>query len=74
MSLPSLEVLIVPRGCEYCGGDVYLTDPDFCPECQDRLTVEQIRESANEFRRQAQIRLELSQVRQRVTRYLRGER
>lgn len=70
MSLPSLDVLEKPRECEACGEPIYLIDPVYCPACADRLAVERIRESSNEYRRQARIALEMEMVRRRTRLHL----
>lgn len=73
MTLPNLDV--VGDRCEHCGEETQLTDAPFCcAMCDDRQKRERLIESGNEYRRQAQVRLDLAVVRQRVRRYLRGEK
>ena len=67
MTLPSLE--LIPAECPYCGEATMLTAPAYCAVCEDRLLEERRRESGNEFRRQAQIALDLEMVRRRVRLY-----
>ena len=65
--LPSLE--LVPGECSYCGAPTMITAPIYCAECDARFAEERRRESGNEFRRQAQIALDLEMVRRRVRLY-----
>lgn len=74
MTLPSLEAPESKTCCEYCGEELYIIDPPFCAPCADRIAREQAIQSSNDYRRSAQLWMDLSNVRQRVRRYLRGEK
>jgi hypothetical protein len=74
MSLPGIDAPSKPTHCDYCGAPVQIIDPPFCAPCADRMATEQQIQSSNDYRKNAQIRLDLASVRQRVRRYLRGEK
>ena len=69
MTLPSLDP---GPACEYCGGACPVEG--YCDVCADRIADEQRREHSNDYRRQAQFRLDMENVKTRVRRYLRGEK
>lgn len=68
--LPSLEVLTTPRECEHCGEPIRLIDPPFCAACDDRKKTEARIQSGNDYRRDAQYRLDMETVRDRTRRHL----
>lgn len=76
-NLPGLEVLEKPRECATCGGEIRLTEPDFCESCvgaameQIRRDREHARRRDNELRLKEQAVLtQLSDVRKRAAAYL----
>jgi hypothetical protein len=72
--LPSIDAPLAIVSCEYCGAPVQIIDPPFCEPCADRMATEAQIQSSNDYRRSAQLWMDLSNVRQRVKRYLRGEK
>lgn len=74
---PGLEVLEKPRECATCGGEIRLTEPDFCEACvseameQIRRDREHARRRDNELRLKEQAVLtQLSDVRKRTRLHL----
>lgn len=63
---PSACVCLVSE-CLDCGE---VTPNAYCDPCADRRWYEAKRESSNEYRRQAQIRLDLEMVRRRTRAYV----
>jgi tRNA G26 N,N-dimethylase Trm1 len=73
MNLPGIDD---PKGarCEECGEPLAMVDPVYCGACEDRLDEERRRESGNEYRKLAQIALELESVRKRTREHLEAKR
>ena len=71
-SLPSIDA---PQGaacCDYCGEPVQIVEPLYCGACADRLKTEKRIVDGNEFRRRAQIAMDLDEVRRRTRAHVGG--
>ena len=53
-TLPSLDEPEPGARCVYCGEPLRFTGPDYCAPCEDRMAWERRRQSADDYRRQAQ--------------------
>jgi len=72
-NLPSIDAPIEEAYCDTCGAELTIVDPPYCAVCEDRRDTERRIQSGNDYRRKAQIALDLEMARRRANVYVQAK-